>query len=217
MAAVGSTADAEDILEAFDRALKIALSRAVKKVQKEGPMMVKEMRRFFDRQLYATVKGKISRLGRISAKWRKRKAALGLDLRRGHAGGGLSKAVGHRTNYKRTSNGFVINLKQGAYATRSRIRTRKPGSKGRGRRRLADLRSNPSVKSVRVIGYIGHYEEQKAPGLGSLTKDQRKKLEKVAKDELEKVLAKVRQSARKAGQFFDVELKIRIDRLGLET
>lgn len=125
----------------------------------EGRAAQARMHARFEGERYATVAGTISRLGAFGRRWRRHKARHGLDPRRGHAGGGLARAIKSAAAFKPLPNGFAIDISTTA------VTTRVPRVRGPARR-------------VPVATYAKHYADSKAPGFPSLTIGDRRAISK---------------------------------------
>lgn len=206
MARLTDLADQQDILGAFNAALGKVKERAVRALHSNARKAQKKLHDLFEREKFATVTRRTKKLGAYGSRWRKRKAQLGYDLRRGHASGRMSRAINATSAIRRNDEGFDLDIKASAAQTRAAAPRRI--SRRRSRNKKPRAQSN-------VAAYLKYYERQKAPGLGTLPKSAVNLLQKAVDRATVKQLTRIRQSARRPGQEFFVDINIELG--GLEV
>lgn len=127
----------------------------------------------FGRERYADAQGNLQPLKPYSPEWGRYKMRRSLDMRRGHGTRGISKALGNKASIVETRTGFAYDPRVPARRLVARYPRRKP---------------------VPVIEYLDYYNDAKAGSLGSLSREQRKELQRVLERELDKALRPIRQS-----------------------
>lgn len=135
-----------------------------------------EMRRMFDRELYADLSGRVLELGRISPGWRAFKARFGLDSRRGHATGALAAVMGSQRLVKSTAKGFDVDVLRASAG------------------RTTTYPSDEGPRRVTVSGYVQDYARRKAPTLGQMSTQMRNELERAVLKSVEPLIRNLRSS-----------------------
>lgn len=156
---------------------------AVKAAQRWATSLPADMRRQFDRELYADQAGNVLELGRISPLWRATKASFGLDRRRGHATLSLAAAIGSSRLVKNTRDGFDVDVLRAT----------------QGRTAVYPQEGGGSVR-VPVASYVTDYANRKARTLGQLSTQQRASLERAVLRSVEPMIRALRSSVAITGQ-----------------
>jgi len=194
-------AEFDQELETIKLAVDTVQKRAVRAAQKWAKQVPKQMQSLFNAENYAGGDGSISPLGSYGPRWGARKAALGLDLRRGHASLGISRALGRPTLVANESDGFSVDVLR---ASRGVI-TQYP----RGKR-------TPGVRRVGVIEYVLLYAKSKANGLGNLTDAQKADLDKTVLAVIKPLIENLRRSAARTGfRSLALDVEVNLGRIGV--
>jgi hypothetical protein len=173
-----ATSGATQSLRAFQRALAAVKQRAVRAAQIAGREVFKRMYTRFAQGFYANKAGQIVPIAPYGDAWGKRKEQLGLDKRRGVARKGILKTIRSPLAFIKYPSGFSIDL------TRPNLTITGRATLGKAMRNLAGKRviKDKSVvavgvtrlltnrRSFAVNSYIGHFADQKAPGLGNIAR-----------------------------------------------
>ena len=221
MARRGTPEGEAAILASFERVLLRMKANIIRKLQAEGRRIHAEMASAFEGERYADEGGKVHQIKSYGGAWGDYKSEHGLDLRRGHARIGIAKAVKSKAGFIPTPSGFRVDYKIAAAG----IVTREKASE-RSKRRRAWAKGPMFGKGSRntkrgrlhtflVSAYIRHFEQAKAPGLGSLSREQRQRLETIARVESEKHLRNLSQSVSRLGRRTQAKVALRLQELGL--
>ena len=221
MAARGTPAGEAAILASFERVLAKMRATIIRKLQAEGKRIHREMAGAFEGERYADEGGKVHQIKSYGGAWGKYKSAHGLDMRRGHARTGIAKAikssagfipspVGFTIDYKAAAAGLTVRERAGERSKRRRAWVKGPMF-GKGSRKTKRGR----LRTFIVSEYLRHFEQAKAPGLGSLTKEQRARLENIARVETEKSLGRLSQSVSRLGRKTQAKVALKLRDVGL--
>lgn len=216
---VGSGATRD--LRQFQRALKGVRRIMVRAVQVAGRHVHKENARRYARTLYANRLGHLALIRPYGRKHGKRKARLKLDLRPGVMRKGILKTMQSPLAFIKLPNGFQIDLERPNLTITGRATVGKflraiAGKRiieGKGKdRRVTAIGVkvlNTVRKSFRVNSYLGHFADQKAPGLGNITKADERFIGDEAKGAVEQHLRTVVGASRALSA--RAALKLRLD------
>jgi|GEM_PF-3077968 len=194
-------AEFDQELQTIKLAVDAIQKRAVRAAQKWSKGVPKQMQALFDAETYADASGETRILGDYGMAWRARKARLGLDLRKGHASLGISRALGRPTLVANEAEGFSVDALRAARG----VTTQYP----RGVR-------TPGVRRVGVIEYIILYAASKAPGLVGLTAKQRADLEKAVLEAIKPLVENLRRSAARTGfRSLALDVEVNLGRIGV--
>lgn len=198
MARLTDLADQEDVVKAFQAALRKVKADSVKALHGNARKAVKKLSQLYEKEKYANATRQEVMLGRTSRRWRQRKLALGKDVRRGHFTLAISKAIRSPQAILKDENGFTYDI----------ARAPTTGTVA-GRRKSKGRRARKSRKN-RVRDYVRHYEQKKAPGLGTLPKSAINLLDDAVHKATARKLKNIRKSAQRPGNEFliDIELKL---------
>lgn len=198
-------------LKDFERALREVKRIQIKAVQVQGRTEFKYMARLYERSIYADTHGRERMIAVYGAKWAKRKQRLRLDMRRGVARKGILKTVRSPAAFKHTAGGFVIDYRlpdititgRATVGKRRRALAGRRILEGKGKdRHVAAMQvrfQNTTSRSFRVRSYIGHFADQKAPGLGSLPDASFRRIQEHANKMTAKALAEVHGASQAIG------------------
>lgn len=166
---------------------------AIREYQVEGWKIHQELANFFAAQKYYPAgKNKLKKLKANKRSWQKRKAKLGLDLRRGHAGGTLQKAASARQSFIKNKQGWTISWPRANFKGRKR-KGYKPGP---------------------VNTYFKHYNSKKAESsLGKPAPKQMTRAQKAVFKRIQKGIKKLLPEAIKVKGGI-AEMKVKLGRFG---
>lgn len=170
--------------------------------RKEGKKIHQELAGFFNAgKFYPVEKNKLKSLGAISRKWKKRKARLGLQLRRGHAGGTIQRSASSSKSFANVEKGWSIDWTRPNLKGRKRVGRSKKGKK-------IVYPAQPMKK------YFRHYNSQKAQSsLGTPAPKQIARANKAAFNQVKKGVNLLLPSAMKVKGGI-AEMKIVLGRFG---
>lgn len=222
-AASGATRD----VKKFERALAQLKRRGVRAIQQEAQTMRKTMANRYQRLgLYADKRGVLRRIRKPGKKWQDRKKALKLDPRPGIARKGVLKTLQSPRIIVKTTRGFIYDLKQPDITVTGRATLGKSkrnvagkrllGGKGKDRKVIgtAVKRMVTNRRSFRVNNYIDHFADISAPGLGSLSGEDKKELDRAALAAVNKHLADLGEAGRRRlGDTSMLRFTVRSERL----
>lgn len=212
-------------LREFEKAVRGIKRVMVRAVQVEGKRVHKRNARRYARSQYANRRGGLKRIKSYGVKWGKRKAQLGLDKRRGVARKGILKTVKSPKSFRKTDNGFVIDYERPDITVTGRA------TLGKSKRSIAGKRiiegkgaarqvigigvkfQNTNRRSFRVNNYIGHFADQKAPGLGSITRKDEKAIDKEAVEAVDKHVRSVKGASRALTKQARTKITLKLGRL----
>lgn len=183
-----ATSGATRQLRVFQRAVSAVKQRAVRAAQIAGRTVFKRMYTRFATGFYANKTGQIVPIAPYSDAHGQRKRQLGLDSRRGVMRKGVLKTVRSPLAFVNIPSGFSIDL------LRPNITVTGRATLGKGMRNLAGKtlfrhsdgrllnvsgkgaqivarlvnRTLTNKRSFAVNSYIGHFADDKAPGLGNI-------------------------------------------------
>jgi hypothetical protein len=198
-------ADVKDQLEAFQTAVERVRTEGIKKLISVGRKEWRGMHADFIAEKYADAAGNIRSLGPITERWRKRKVALGKLENRGRFSNGIERTIKSRKSFipiEGPPAGFDIDLLAPDLTTRVPLR-------------VPDSKLGPKSKRVKVNEYLAFYEEQKAPGLGSLSTDAMDRINDAVDKAQERALKRLRNitiSAAKGGRERVVQVRAMLRR-----
>jgi hypothetical protein len=202
---MAATSKARIQLDQIDRAIATARKRAAREVRPVGRAIHARMSERFAAERYANSGGRVVNLGSNTVKWNRRKAILGLDPRRGHASRSLSRAIKSRSSFITLPTGFRIDISVGATVTNYKLRTSR-ARKGK----------PATYRRGKVIEYLAHYVDRKAPGLGSISTEDREDINEAIGRAVAKALAPLRERAAVAGAADMQRVELRIEQFGLK-
>lgn len=188
-AAAGATRD----LKRFERALAQLKRRGVRAIQQEAQTMRKTMANRYQRLgLYADRRGVLRKIRKPGAKHQRRKKQLGLDPRPGIMRKGVLKTLQSPRVIEKTRTGFVYDLKAPDITVTGRATVGKSLRNLAGKRLIDGKGKDRKVtgtgvkrqvtnrRSFRVNNYIDGFADGSAPGLGSLSGEDKKQLDRAA-------------------------------------
>jgi len=222
-AASGATRD----IKKFERALAQLRRRGVRAIQQEAQVMRKTMANRYQRLgLYADKRGALRRIRKPGKKWNDRKKDLKLDPRPGIARKGVLKTLQSPRVISKRTHGFVYDLKIPAITVTGRATLGKSERNVAGKRIMGGTGKTRSVigtavkrmvtnrRSFAVNSYIDHFADMSAPGLGSLSGEDKKKLDRVALEAVNKHLADLGEAGRRRlGDTSMLKFTVRSERL----
>jgi hypothetical protein len=194
-------AGAKDQLAAFEEAIRRTLGEGgvvLKAILAQGRREHRTMHALYMTTRYANAQGNVRALGLITPRWIRRKLALAAPMARGRFSEGIQRTINDRRSFVPLENGFDIDITIPNRTTRVPVRV--PATKKKGSR----------FRRVQVNSYLFHYAEQKAPGLGSLSKAAIKRIQDARQKAEEKQLRRLRNiaiSAAKGGTQRVVEVR----------
>lgn len=209
----------------FERALKTVQKRMVRAAQIEGRKVFKKISRRFEKLAYANAAGRVKKLKKFGEAHKARKKQLRLDPRRGHMRKGIAKQIKSPKAFIKRRDGFIIDLEKPALTITGRATLRMRGRNLAGRRVLGGSGKARGVVAINIINkltdkrsflvnrYIGHYADQKAPGLGSITKADVKRLERKILEAAEGHLVSIIGGTRVLGGDAAARIELKIGRL----
>lgn len=194
-------------LREFRKALAGLKRISVKAVQLAGRDAHKRNARRYARGQYADNRGGLVRIKPYSAKHGKRKAALKLDLRRGVMRKGILKTMQSPKAFIRLQNGFTLDLEAPNLTVTGRATIGKSKRALAGKRILEGKGKDRRVvaigvkvqktnrRSFLVNNYLDHFTDQKAPGLGNITRSDERDIEKRRREAVDQHLATIQGAA----------------------
>jgi hypothetical protein len=193
----------------------------IRAAQLEGREVHKRNARRYARGQYANRRGGLAMIAPYGLRHGVRKAALNLDMRRGVMRKGILKTMRSPLAFVKTPTGFVIDLSLPNITVTGRASIKKVLRTIAGKRIIAGTGRNRRVvgtgvkrvrtnrRSFRVNTYIGHFADQKAPGLGSITKADERAINRAMKRAVDAHLATVRGATK--GLTRDAAALVRVD------
>lgn len=170
--------------------------KAVKALQAFAPAAQADVVAAYEAEKVYTATGASKAISNYRPPWGAKKRRMGYDSRRGHATGGIAKALKRKSVIKKTKKGFVLDFESAANATKTRYRNRPKGVKAR---KFKSGYRAPATRSVTVGKYINHFAHKKAPTLGEISRGMRSKIAKGLEDAIGKDLRNLRKSAEAGG------------------
>ena len=212
-------------LRDFERALKTIKRVMVKAAQVEGRKAFKRMGARYATSAYANRRGVLGRIKPYSARHGKRKRALKLDMRPGVMRKGILKTIQSPKAFIKTDGGFIIDLEKPDITITGRATLGKSQRNLAGKRLIGKLDGKRQVigisikaqvtnrRSFRVNNYIGHFADRKAPGLGSITTGDERKLIDAVTEASREHLRSIKGASRYLSRNAAAKLELKIGRL----
>jgi hypothetical protein len=181
-----ATQGARRTLRQFERAAAQVQKKAIAAAQVEGKRAHLAMARRYLQEQYANAAGAEVRIKNYGAAWRARKARLGLRMERGQARRGVYKQVRSPLGFVKIERGFTIDLERPGLTVTGRatlssatrtINTTRNNRLGV----LGFVIKKTNRRSFYVNDYLAFFSAAKAPGLGSITQNERRAINDAAR------------------------------------
>lgn len=212
-------------LREFEKAVRSVKRVMVKASQVEGRKVFKRNARRYARGQYANRRGALVRIKDHGPKWKRRKQQLKLDKRRGVARKGVLKTVQSPKAFIKNKDGFTIDYERPNITVTGRATLGKSQRNLAGKRILGEVDGRRQVvgtaikslvtnrRSFRVNAYIGHFADQKAPGLGSITTADVKGINKASAQAVDKHVQSIRGASRVLSKRAAAKIEIKLGKL----
>lgn len=214
-------------LRDFERAVKALRKRVVRGAQQRARTTQKRMVARYERLgLFADRRGALRKIRPFGQKHRKRKRQLKLDMRRGIMRKGVLKTIKSPRAILRTPGGFIFDLKAPGITVTGRATVGKSKRSLAGKRIISGKGKSRAVigigvkvqvtnrRSFRVNSYIDHFADSKAPGLGTLSREDIQDLDEAAQKAADEHIKSLTWAARaKLGKKGFLSIEKRIDKV----